>query len=664
MGCTHANSSYSVPINSYDKAKKETQIFRHPFSKQGLLTTIHDKPHITTFQDVIVASAKQHAHRPFLGSREKLKDGAYGPYKWKTYNEVLQMAKKLGSGIINLELAPKHKEYHDLELAFVGVISKNREEFTILDLACCLYGIVLVPIYDTLGDEAREHIFKETNMTTVFCSEDYADKLLKDKKNGTIGKVENIVTFDQPSSSKKEEADKLGLTVFGYDTLIATEEAKLHTFPKIKPENVYTFLYTSGTTGLPKGVMIAHEAIIAFLASVDNADDINFYPTDVHLSVLPAAHSAEKVYQCALIYYGASIGFSCGDIKKLKDELHQLKPTIMPAVPRILERLYEGINAELKKISGVKKTFVDLAIKSKLHNLHSTGTYTHALYDKLIFKKFREALGGRVRFIVVGAAPTDKQVLDFLKIAFCCPIFEAYGLTETTGPCFWTRAKDQHHDYVGGPIPAVEFKLVDCPELHYTSHDEDEQGNVIPRGEVCVRGPVIFKGYYKNEEKTKEDLDKDNWFHTGDIGQIMRNGALKIIDRKKNIFKLAQGEYVAAEKIENVLTKSKFVQEIFVYGDSRKNYLVAAIVVKKDELGASSEEDLQKEEIKEKVIKDLNEAGKAGGLKPFEQVKKVFLDTKSFQENSLMTPSLKLKRNEAKKHYQKELDEMYKSESK
>jgi len=255
-----------------------------------------------------------------------------------------------------------------------------------------------------------------------------------------------------------------------------------------------------------------------------------------------------------------------------------------------------------------------------------------------------------------------------LKIAICCPVLEAYGQTESTAASFATRIADGISGHVGGPLRSVEFKVVDVPEMSYTSKDKDLQGDPLPRGEICMRGPPIFKGYYKQPDKTSEAIDGDGWLHSGDIGQIHQNGSLKIIDRKKNIFKLAIGEYIAAEKIENIYARHKYVAEVFLYGDSLQHYLIAIIVPHQKpvlelaqslNLEGSYEEHLQNKQIVDRVLKEINDLGKAEKLLSFELAKKLHLEPVSFVNQDLMTPSFKLKRHDAKKRYQKVIDHLY-----
>ncbi|KIY93248.1 hypothetical protein MNEG_14715 [Monoraphidium neglectum] len=195
------------------------------------------------------------------------------------------------------------------------------------------------------------------------------------------------------------------------------------------------------------------------------------------------------------------------------------------------------------------------------------------LWDRLVFSKIRAKLGGQVKYLTSGASPISAEVMQFLRICFCCAVLEGYGMTETSCTISITRQDDPTIGHVGAPLPCCEVKLADIPEMNYTRSDKP-----YPRGEVCVRGPTIFKGYYKDDAQTRDVVDAQGWLHTGDVGMWLPGGRLKIIDRKKNIFKLAQGEYVAPEKIENVYARSPFVLQSFVYGDSLRAQLVAVVV--------------------------------------------------------------------------------------
>jgi len=341
--------------------------------------------------------------------------------------------------------------------------------------------------------------------------------------------------------------------------------------------------------------------------------------------------------------------------------LQELKPSIMATVPRLLNRFYDIIQKKLGHLSLPKRTLTNVGVSSKLGNLKS-GQYTHKVWDNLIFNKMRNVLGGRVRLIVTGSAPMSADALNFLKICFCCPILEGYGLTESTGGICITSENDGQAGTIGGPIPSCEVKLKDVSEMKYFSTDM-EDGKPMPRGEIMSKGNNLFKGYFKSEDKTKEAFDEEGWFLTGDIGKIHPNGALQIIDRKKNMFKLAQGEYVAAEKLENIFEKSALVEQIMVYGDSYKHYLIAIVVPSGDVVKKSGKElkELDKDEdLKKRIIEDLQKLGKEKHLNGFEFIKQVLIPDEAFSvENDMMTPTMKVKRNEVKLKYEKRIKELY-----
>ena len=420
--------------------------------------------------------------------------------------------------------------------------------------------------------------------------------------------------------------------------------------------------------GNPKGAMLSHKNFVSLVSCLEYSD-VKIEEDEVYLSYLPLAHVFERILITLCFYKAVKIGVYSGDVQKLKYDLEDLKPTAFASVPRLYNRFYDIIQGQIKNLTGFKRTLVDKAVDSKLYYLRTGAHYKHAIYDALVFHKMKQAFGGRVHIMVTGSAPISSQVIDFLKICCSCPILEGYGQTESTGASFLTVMNDPLSGHVGGPLSNTEFKLVDVSELGYTSKDKDPKtGEPLPRGEVCIRGPGVFQGYYKDEEKTKEAVDNDGWLHTGDIAQLNLNGSIKIIDRKKNIFKLAQGEYVAAEKIETIYNQSPCVEEIFIYGDSLQAYLVAIVLPKKKAVLQFAEEKGKKGDFKElikqkdvvdMVLEKMNAHAKKEKLFGFEMARKIVLIDTPFLDLDLQTTSFKLKRHEAKKYFQAEINEMY-----
>ncbi|KAH0881462.1 hypothetical protein HID58_068856 [Brassica napus] len=290
----------------------------------------------------------------------------------------------------------------------------------------------------------------------------------------------------------------------------------------------------------------------------------------------------------------------------------------------------------VKSSGGLKERLFNAAYNAKKQALLN-GKNASAIWDRLVFNKIKDKLGGRVRFMTSGASPLSPEVMEFMKICFGARVLEGYGMTETACVISGMDEGDNLIGHVGSPNPACEIKLVDVPEMNYTSADQPN-----PRGEICVRGPIVFRGYYKDEVQTKEVVDEDGWLHTGDIGLWLPGGRLQIIDRKKNIFKLAQGEYIAPEKIENVYAKCKFVGQCFIYGDSFNSSLVAVVSVDPD------------------VLKSWA-ASQGIKLRGFEFAKAVTLVLEPFTlENGLLTPTLKIKRPQAKEYFAEAITNMYK----
>lgn len=274
-----------------------------------------------------------------------------------------------------------------------------------------------------------------------------------------------------------------------------------------------------------------------------------------------------------------------------------------------------------------------------------------------------------MKFMLTGSAPISLEVLDFLKICFSCPIIEGYGQTEGLGAEFVTYTYDPVGGHVGGPGPQNEFKLVDVEEMNYTSKDKDEQGRPRPRGEIWVRGQNVIPGYFLNDEQTKNTFTADGWLMSGDVGAILPEGnRLKIIDRKKNIFKLSQGEYIAPEKLEGAYkVTNPLITDVFVYGDSLKSCLVGVVCIEQpnlkgiaSQLGVSGENLHESEEMKKAIINMFNEEAKKRKYNKLEQLKKIIIETKPFGELDLLTTTFKKRRNAFKEHYESQFDEMYK----
>jgi len=670
MGCAHPRrQTYAIPINTDNKPEGESHTYRCPSAKENLTTTFKDDNKVRTIKDVYLRSFEKFADQPFLGMRKRESKNMLAHYEFKTYAEVRKIAEQVGSGIKNLDLAPVIKDA-DLHLSFIGIWSKNCSEWIELDIACSFYKHVSIPIYETLGPEVVGFILKQTKLTTIFCSGDHIDELLDGAREKGYKSLANIVTFGEEfSKNQKSKASEVKINLLTWKEVIKNGDDNMQKPVDVRPEDLYTICYTSGTTGTPKGAMLSHRSQTSTIAAIHEREDIIIDENDAYFSYLPLAHCMERSGILYMTSKGTSIGFSSGDNKRMKEDLQELKPTIFFGVPKVYNRIYEGVQKEISKQGPAVSALAKLAVQTKLFNLKTRGKYTHPIYDRIVFNKIKEAMGGRLRYCATGAAPIDPKVLNFLRVAWSCPVLEGYGPTEGCAVTFLSSPSDTQERQVGGPMGCLEYKVVDEKEMKYTSDDKDEHGRHVVRGEVCFRGPCAFNGYFKQPEKTKENLDKDGWVHTGDIGQINPDGTLSIIDKKKSFFKLSQGEYVAGDKVEEVYNKSDIVEEMFVYGNSNNDYIIAVVVPKKDKvkemakemnIDGSYEEQLKNKELRQKVLAEMNKIAKSESLNGFEMARQILLLPKTFQEMNFMTPTAKLKRNEAKEKLQDEIDQMYK----
>ncbi|KAG8089095.1 hypothetical protein GUJ93_ZPchr0011g27568 [Zizania palustris] len=608
-------------------------VYRSALSPLRLLDRFPGNPDIGTLHDNFVYAVETFKDCRYLGTRV-CADGTAGDYKWMTYGEASTNRTAVGSALI----------YHGIpEGARIGLYFINRPEWIIIDHACAAYSYVSVPLYDTLGPDAVQFIVNHATVEAIFCVPQTLSTLLSFITQMPCVRLIAVIGGD--NANMPPTPATTGVKIITYSRLLNQGKMSSQHFRPPKPQDVATICYTSGTTGTPKGVVLSHENLIANVAGSNL--DIKFYPSDVYISYLPLAHIYERVNQVALLHYGVAIGFYQGDSLKLMDDLAALRPTVFASVPRLYNRIYAAITNAVKESGGLKERLFHAAYNAKRQAIIN-GRSPSPMWDRLVFNKIKSRLGGRVRLMTSGASPLSADVMEFLRICFGGEVIEGYGMTETSCVISTMNIGDRVIGHVGSPNPSCEVKLVDVPEMNYTSEDEP-----YPRGEICVRGPTIFRGYYKDEVQTREVIDEDGWLHTGDIGLWLPGGRLKIIDRKKNIFKLAQGEYIAPEKIENVYAKCKFIAQCFIYGDSLNSSLVAVVAVEPEVLKAwAASEGIQCDGLNQlcadprarsAVLADMDSIGKEAQLRGFEFAKAITLVAEPFTlENGLLTPTFKV----------------------
>lgn len=603
-----------------------------------------------------------------------MEGGEAREYVFQTYGHIAKRVLDLAAGFSTLSLSSYSK---------IGIFSVNRAEWIITEYACYANSYVTVPLYDTLGDEAIEYIVGQTEMQCAVVSMQKLPQLFKLRDK--LPSLTTVVCMDSEVSDEMvvmAGLKNIRLIKFGELEQLGRQQADFTPSPA-KPEDLCTICYTSGTTGKPKGVMLSHAnvlavssgalALIGYNKLCPNPNPIAQLesPGEVYLSYLPLAHVMERAIIATLLTLGFKIGFFQGDVLKLMSDCEALRPTFFVSVPRLFNRVYDKVMAGVAAKGGFSKWLFDYAFETKLAALKQDGTLTHWLWDRLVFAPIREKLGGRVKAMLTGSAPLSAQVLDFMRVVFSCPVLEGFGMTETAAITTLTAPGDLTQGQIGVPTPCVEVKLVDIPEMNYTSKDEPN-----PRGEIWVRGSSVFSGYYKNEEATADSLKSDNWLATGDVGMWDARGRLYLIDRKKALFKLSQGEYVAPEKIEAVLCRQAKVAQAYVEGDSLKPFLIAIIVPDREHVlpwarstflhlaSASWEEICAEPAVASAILQDLARLGSkgTGELKGFEMPKALHLEPELFSvENGMLTPKFSLKRAVAKKKYEAVIKNLYAS---
>jgi len=611
---------------------------------------------------------------PCLGFRAVSTNGMATPYIYSSYTEVLTRVNAFAAGLDTLNLVRPT----DDNMTLIGLYMKNCVEWFIAEQAIfCLAGAT-VPFYDTLGPDTVEYILNQTGTRTVVSSRLELGRLCEVKKAGKCPGFANVILADGVTSEAIEMAKDAKLEVMSLAKVEAVGAqciaTKGHEHRPPCGSDIFTFCYTSGTTGDPKGALLTHTNLISAVSGASSIFPLQIY--DRHLSYLPLAHIFERIVMCQIYSAGASIAFFRGDPLLLIEDLQACRPTIFPAAPRVLNKIYDKIQGGIAAAGGFKKKLFDKAVAVKTHNLLTTGELKHGLYDRLLFSKIKKGLGfDQIRCVVSGSAPLSKTVMNFYRIMLACPVVEGYGQTEGAAATSISTLDDMRTaGHVGVPNCAAEIVLVDVPEMGYLHTDTEHKGQPCQgRGEIWVRGPLVFKGYYKEPEKTRETIDEDGWLHSGDIGLWTIEGQLQIIDRKKNIFKLSQGEYVAPEKIENVIIQSLLVAQAFVYGDSLQSALVAVLVPDEDTvrhmldksgdagLAKSSFADICKsDKLKTMIMEEIKKVAKTNGLHGFEVPKDIYLDSEPFSvDNGLLTPTFKLKRQQARDKYEKQIESMY-----
>ncbi|CAB5185981.1 unnamed protein product [Rhizophagus irregularis] len=643
------------------KRPGQTGVYRNSFMPENLIEK--PCPEVSTVFDSFQYAVSRHAKKPCLGYRPfDDKTGKYGDYVWETYEKVLERFTNFGSGLVHINDTVVKNGKKDRYT--VGVWSINKPEFQLIIQANAAYNLITVPLFDTLGHDIIEYCTNHAELQIVCMTANHITSMLKlASKIPHLRVIISIDPLEDSAECVKGWASEYNIKIYEFSEVETLGKENPRKYNPPTPDDLFVIPYTSGTTGAPKGVMVSHKNMVAVFASISVATPIK--PGDVYISYLPLAHVFGINVEVFSIFWGCPVGYYRGDIFGIFDDMKVLKPNVFPSVPRIFNRVAAILKSHTIESTGIIGALSRKAIKDKTENFEKTGSVTHPIWDRILLNKFRDFFGGRVKYFSTGGAPLAKDVMDFLRVAFSVTFQEGYGQTETTGLGCATMFGDAQPSHVGPPVCSSELKLVDVPEMGYTSEDKP-----FPRGEICVRGKGVMVGYFKDEKKTKETIDQEGWLHSGDIGYIDARGCVVIIDRKTSIFKLSQGEFIAPEKIEQIYLRNLLLAQLFVYGDPLKSYLVGIAVPNpelfvpwaNDLLGETYEfEELVKnKKVCDALLDNLNQVGIKYGLNGFERLKAIYVEPKAFTpEDGIITATFKTKRPAMTKFYRKIIDQLY-----
>jgi len=547
-----------------------------------------------------------------------------------SYPELGRSVREIAKGLIALGVQPGDR---------VAILSNTRAEWTLADLGVMCAGAIVVPVYQTNSPDECLYVLDHSGATAIFCEDDHQQGKLREIRK-KLPKLRQIVLFEGDSEGAMTlEALRAG----GADV---TDEQLAERVDGADPDDTATIVYTSGTTGPPKGCLLTHANLRADVGMLRQR--VGFSAgDDVVYIFLPLAHVLSRIVQLVVLDAGAVLAYWHRDPKKIIDDVGEIAPTILPSVPRVFEKIYTAATGKVAAAGGPKEKLFwwAVGVGRKVRERERKGGRNGlvldaqlALADKLVLHKVRDLFGGRIKLALTGAAPIDVDILSFFH-ACGVWVLEGYGMTETSAVAALNTIEEHRLGTVGRPLPGCEVKIA-------------------KDGEILMRGAHIFKGYYNDEESTSREL-VDGWLHSGDLGELDADGYLSITGRKKDLIITSSGKNITPSNIESALTLSRFVSQAVVYGD-RRPYLTALLTLDPDEAGALAEKVgasdaspaalAQDPAVRKEIQTTVDEANSR--FSRIAQVKRwAILDRDLSQEEGELTPSLKVKRNVVYENY-------------
>ncbi|KAK2064979.1 AMP-binding enzyme [Colletotrichum caudatum] len=675
---------FSVPSPGMEAKDGETVPRRLPQAIPDLITL--PGGNITTTYELVKQSAEKYGNAKCLGSRKlvnthretkkvkKMVDGEerevdkqwtyfeLSPYEYITFHEYERLTLQLGAGLRKLGMAKADR---------VHLYAATSSHWLAMSHAAASQSMPVVTAYDTLGEQGLKYSMVATSAKAIFLDPHLLPTLVNVLQDA---KDIHFVIWNNQNQIQQAHVDQLKsahpeIQILSFEELRKLGEENPVDAAPPTTDDLCCIMYTSGSTGTPKGVPLKHKAVVAAVAGVSAVVQPFIGPGDGLLTYLPLAHILEFVFENACIYWGSTMGY--GNPKTLSDnsvrncagDIREFKPSVMVGVPAVWETVKKGIVAKINAGSPLVKTLFWNALAAKTHMMNA-GVPGSGVLDSVVFKKLKEATGGRLKLCMNGGGPIAKETQQFISMAIA-PMIIGYGLTETTAMGCLMNPLEFNVNNMGAMPASIEVKLVDFAEAGYYATNKPN-----PQGEVWIRGPSVLEEYYENPKETKEALTEDGWFKTGDIGEFDSNGHLKLIDRKKNLVKTLNGEYIALEKLESIYRAAAVVANICVYADAKQAKPIAIIVPAEPALlklaesigvkGNNLEELVHDKKLQSAVLKELQNAGRSGGLSGIEIIEGVVMSDEEWTpQNDLVTAAQKLQRKKILEKYKNEVAKAY-----